>query len=236
MSGIATGAGILIAAQLGPGLVTIPWLRRTAMPRLHGLGRPNHVALTFDDGPDPRSTPRFLDLLARRGVRATFFLLGTHVRANADLVLEMAALGHELAVHGWDHGCLAVKRPLVLDEQILRAKDTIENVTQASVRHYRPPYGWLTGEGVLAARRHGLRTVLWTAWGRDWSATSTPASIVARVESGMLPGATVLLHDADRTSAPGSWRHTLAATERLLDRWDAESLQVGPLAEHGRVA
>jgi Polysaccharide deacetylase len=83
---IAHGAALagLVAAGLavahaGPGVTAIGPVRRRAFPRLAGLGRPDHVALTFDDGPDPASTPAFLDLLAARRVHATFFLLGSMV-------------------------------------------------------------------------------------------------------------------------------------------------------------
>jgi hypothetical protein len=78
----------------------------------------------------------------------------------------------------------------------------------------------------------GLRPVLWTAWGRDWSSYARPASIVRTVRRTLRPGGTVLLHDTDAYSAPGSWERTLAATDLLLDDWAARAIPVGPLAEH----
>lgn len=236
MRSVPAAAAALLAAQLGPGLASVPWVRRAVAPRLHGLGPSMQVALTFDDGPDPLSTPRFLDLLDRRDVRSTFFLLGQHVAANASLVAEMAAAGHELAVHGWDHRPLVAKRPFALHDEVRRTRQQIEDITGSPISHFRPPYGWMTTEGVLAARREGLQTVLWTAWGRDWSARATPASIVDRVERSLPAGGTVLLHDTDRTSAPGSWRRTLRATDELLDRWHARGCQVGPLGALGGAA
>ncbi len=191
-----------------------------------------HVALTYDDGPDPSSTPHFLDLLERHRVRATFFLLGEHVAPNASLVAEMAAAGHELAVHGWDHRCLARRRPGGLTDELRRTCDLVGAVSGAPVRWYRPPYGVLTTEGVLAARRAGLQSVLWSAWGRDWRPRATPVGITRTVKRALRPGGTVLLHDTDRTSAPGSWRRTLEASDRLLDRWAADGLQVGTLGAH----
>lgn len=222
------------ALQWGAAVTSVPHLRRMLMPRLSGVSQSTHLALTYDDGPDPHSTPHFLRLLERYDVRATFFLLGAHVAENPTLVREMAAAGHELAVHGWDHQCLALKRPLRLLDELVRARSVIEDTSGVPVARYRPPYGVLTGAGLVAARRAGLETVLWSAWGRDWSAHATPDTIVRKVTSALRPGGTVLLHDTDRTSSPGSWRRTLTASERLLDAWSADGLPVGTLAEHGQ--
>ena len=72
-------------------------------PSLAGIGRPDHVALTFDDGPDPASTPLFLTELDRLGWKATFFLLGCMVRQAPSLAAELVAASHEVAVHGDRH-------------------------------------------------------------------------------------------------------------------------------------
>lgn len=228
----AVAAGVTTGLQLLPALTTVAPLRRALLPRLAGSGQRRHVALTFDDGPDRVSTPRFLDLLAEREVTATFFLLGAYACREPVLVREMAAAGHELAVHGWEHDCIAMLRPGRLAGQLARSKDVVENLTGRPVAYYRPPYGVMTAESLYAARRAGLETVLWSAWGVDWSRGATPESIVRSVHRSLRPGGTVLLHDTDRTSAPGSWRRTLAATRLLLDRWDALEVPVGPLGQH----
>src|SRR5437773_11590455 len=105
-----TAAGLAVA-HAGPGLTALGPLRRALFPRLAGLGRPDHVALTFDDGPDPASTPAFLELLAARRLHATFFLLGSMVARAPQLAAEIAAPGHEIAVHGWDHRYTILRRP-----------------------------------------------------------------------------------------------------------------------------
>jgi peptidoglycan/xylan/chitin deacetylase (PgdA/CDA1 family) len=199
---------------------------------LAGVSRRRHIALTFDDGPDRRSTPLFLDLLAAQGVTATFFLLAAHAEREPSLVREMAAAGHELAVHGWEHDCLALRSPGSLATDLLRSREVIEDVSGAEVRWYRPPYGVMTGEGLYAARKAGLQTVLWSSWGVDWSRHATPATIVATVTRSVQPGGTVLLHDTDRTAAPGSWQRTLEATGLLLERWSGADVLVGALREH----
>jgi peptidoglycan/xylan/chitin deacetylase (PgdA/CDA1 family) len=226
--GVTVGVG---AAQLLPTLTSIAPLRRPLLPRLAGTAGGPHIALTFDDGPDAASTPLFLDLLASRGVTATFFLLGAFALQEPVLVREMAAAGHELAVHGWRHDCIAAMAPTRLVGQLIRSRDLLEDLTGHPVAWYRPPYGVLTTEGLYAARRARLTPVLWSVWGADWSRHATPGSIVRTVSRSLRPGGTVLLHDTDRTSARGSWRRTLAATEMLLDRWAGE-VRVGPLRDH----
>jgi peptidoglycan/xylan/chitin deacetylase (PgdA/CDA1 family) len=228
----ATATGATAVVQAAPALTSIAPLRRLLMPRLSGRSNRHHIALSFDDGPDPASTPHFLDLLADHEVRATFFLLGAHAAREPGLVRDLADAGHEVAVHGWTHECLALVPPRRLTAELTRTREVLEDTTDAAVRWYRPPYGVLTAAGVWAARRAGLQTVLWSAWGVDWSAGATPSTIVHRVSRAVRPGGTVLLHDTDRTSAPDSWRRTLVATATLLDRWRADGIPVGPLHEH----
>jgi peptidoglycan/xylan/chitin deacetylase (PgdA/CDA1 family) len=231
--GVAAVLGSTLAtANLLPSVGCLTPLRRTFLPRLAGVSQRQHIALTFDDGPDRRTTPLFLDLLAERGVTATFFLLAAHAQREPQLVREMATAGHELAVHGWEHDCLAVRAPGGLARELVRSREVIEDTSGTEVTWYRPPYGVMTGEGLYASRRAGLQTVLWSSWGVDWARHATPATIVTTVSRSVLPGGTVLLHDTDRTAAPGSWRRTLQATDLLLSRWLGDAVLVGPLREH----
>jgi peptidoglycan/xylan/chitin deacetylase (PgdA/CDA1 family) len=85
----------------------------------------------------------------------------------------------------------------------------------------------------LTCRRLGLTPTLWTAWGEDWRARATPDSVHRTVTRDLSGGGTILLHDSDCTSAPGSWRITLAALPGVLDTCEAHGWQVGPLREHG---
>jgi peptidoglycan/xylan/chitin deacetylase (PgdA/CDA1 family) len=226
-------AGVAAAvAVAAPSVASIGPARRRLAPRLSGIAPTRHVALTYDDGPDPASTPLFLDLLARHGRHATFFLLGEHVVRHPELVAEMADRGHELAVHGWDHTCVLAVPPGRLMAELEETVEILERLGGRRPRWYRPPYGVLSTPALVAARTAGLRAVLWSAWGRDWEARATPSRIVRTVGRTLAPGGTVLLHDTDRTSAPGSWRHTLAASEVLLEGWDRAGLPVGPLGEH----
>lgn len=227
-------APALVAAHAAPVVSAFGPLRNRAMPRLAGRGRPDHVALTFDDGPDPLSTPHFLRLLAERRVRATFFLLGREAHRSPGLVREIAAAGHEVGVHGWLHRPLLLRGPRATHDDLARARDTVGDLTGERPALFRPPYGVMSTGAHLAARRLGLTPVLWTCWGEDWTARATPRSVHRTVTSDLDGGGTVLLHDSDCTSAPGAWRSALGALPHILDTCEQRGYEVGPLHDHGR--
>jgi peptidoglycan/xylan/chitin deacetylase (PgdA/CDA1 family) len=228
---LLAGGAAFAVAQGAPGLTALAPVRRL-FPGLAGAGAPDHVALTFDDGPDPRCTPRFLATLAARGVRATFFLLGPMVQAAPQLAAEIAAAGHEIGVHGWEHRYATVRGPRALRDDLARACDTIAAATGTVPRLYRPPYGVLSAGALIAARRLGLRPILWSTWGREWTPGATPVSVQATLARTLGGGATVLLHDSDCTAPPGTAVAALGALPWLLDECARRGLRAGPLAEH----
>ncbi|MEU5592919.1 polysaccharide deacetylase family protein [Streptomyces sp. NPDC020298] len=232
---VAVVPALVAAAHIVPAGTWLPGPRRTWLPALAGVGGDDHVALTFDDGPDPRSTPAFLDALDELSVRATFFVVGEQVLSHRRLSHDIVRRGHELAVHGWTHDRPWRPAPAREVRRLARAAHAVAQVSGVAPTWYRPPYGILTGDRLLAARRTGLRPVLWTAWGRDWTACATAESVAATVLADLRGGGTVLLHDTDRQSAPGCWRAALAALPRLVGACRAAGLTVGPLGEH-RVA
>ena len=237
------------AAYAAPSLVRA--LPPRLFPSLCGIGRRGHVALTFDDGPDPASTPAVLDMLDRLGWRATFFCLGSMAestggtgpeagaRAGANsapgLLQEMVAAGHEIAVHGYTHDGAIRRTPGKLVDDVTRTRDLLHHVTGTVPHWYRPPYGEMSAGTFVAARRSGLRLVLWSAWGRDWRPEATPGSVVNDLSRGTVDGGTLLLHDSDCTSVPSSWRMTVAALPLLAERLGQyeHPLDVGILGDHG---
>jgi peptidoglycan/xylan/chitin deacetylase (PgdA/CDA1 family) len=235
LAGLGVGAGavgLAAAVNSAPSLIALSSIGRHIAPELAGVGTSGHVALTFDDGPDPASTPRFLEALDELGWHATFFMLGSMVRRAPGLAAEVVAAGHEVGVHGSEH-CTQLRRgPRALRDDIASARDDIVQATGAEPRWFRPPFGTLSALGWRAARSLGLRSVLWTAWGRDWRPEATPQSVAEDVLAGHLDGGTVLLHDSDCTSAPESWHAALGALPRLAKGFADLGLDVGPLRDH----
>jgi peptidoglycan/xylan/chitin deacetylase (PgdA/CDA1 family) len=234
-NGIVLAGGAVLAHSL-PSATRIPAVQEV-MPSLIGRTRTEHVALTFDDGPDPLGTPRILDVLADLEVKATFFLLGEQVVRYPDIAKRVAAEGHEIALHGWHHRYSLLVPPRPLRRSLDRALEVIDTATGATPRWYRPPYGVATAGTFRAAKDLGLTTVLWSQWGLDWQPTATSSSVLAALaggrHGGVGPGDTILLHDSDITSSAGSWRAPLGALRPLVDGLRERDLTVGPLADHG---
>lgn len=235
VAGIGVGAVGLagLAVHSAPSLVALSSVGRWIAPDLAGIGESGHVALTFDDGPDPVSTPAFLEVLDTLRWRATFFMLGDMVRRAPGLAAEVVAAGHEIGIHGDRHQSQLRRTPQSVADDLARARDSIYDATGVEPMWFRPPYGTLSFGGLRRARRAGVRTVLWTSWGRDWRAEATADSVVADVLKGHVDGGTVLLHDSDCTSAPECWRAPLGALPNLAIELEARGLRVGPVGEHG---
>jgi peptidoglycan/xylan/chitin deacetylase (PgdA/CDA1 family) len=153
------------------------------------------------------------------------------VRRYPEIARLVVDAGHEVAVHGTIHRNHLVRTPLGIRRDLRLAAREITEVTGAGLRWFRPPYGVLSGGTVWAAREVGLTPVLWTAWGKDWRA-GPPVRVAAEVMSTLRDGGTVLLHDSDCTSRPGSWRSTVQALPLLAARLRARQLDVRTLTEH----
>jgi peptidoglycan/xylan/chitin deacetylase (PgdA/CDA1 family) len=153
------------------------------------------VALTFDDGPDPSSTPGVLDALARSGAHATWFVLVDRAEAHPELVRRMLADGHDVGLHGADHRRLTRLDRRELRGHIAEAQRRLAAVTGEAPRWFRPPYGSQDLPSFVAARRCGMQVVVWSADCEDW-VQRAEAEIAQRAVAGVRPGAVLLLHDA----------------------------------------
>lgn len=191
----------------------------------HGhRGRPQ-IALTFDDGPDPATTPRVLDLLRNHGARATFFLIGRHAEAHPALVRQILAEGHELGNHSYGHSRLLNCFPTApLQRDIERGQAALGSIAGPSgPALYRPPVGLKSPWLARVQRRLDLRIVTWSLHARDTGRRSA-AAVATRVIRRARPGDIVLLHDGH--DLPGRSRDTVvAALETILDGLRHRNLQ-----------
>ncbi|WBB78982.1 polysaccharide deacetylase family protein [Micromonospora sp. WMMD882] len=155
------------------------------------------VALTFDDGPDPRYTPQALTALRAYGVTATFCLVGENVQAYPDLVRAIVAEGHTLCNHSWSHDVrLGARSRHVIQADLLRTNQVIRAaVPGARIAYFRQPGGAWTYPVVSVASELGMMPLHWTVDPGDWQLPGA-SSIVATVTAGVGPGSIVLLHDA----------------------------------------
>lgn len=192
---VAAGAALAwVGYAWAPHLVTPLCVWRA--PR--GAGR--RIALTFDDGPDPEFTPRVLDILAARGVRASFFLVGARAARAPQAVRAIAGAGHEIASHGWSHRSLWLCGPARTNDEIGRAHATLAELTGTAPALFRPPWGMVNAAMFGALRRHGQRCVFWSIQPEGLRPTSAAVQ-VERVLRRARPGAIVDLHDAEGTRA-----------------------------------
>lgn len=152
------------------------------------------VSLTFDDGPDEDETPRLLDALAEHGAQATFFILGERARRYPDLVRRIRSAGHEIGSHSDVHrGLTSLPLHDVL-RLIRRGKRDLEGVLGEPIRFFRPPFGFLTRGGYLAARGQRLDVVAWSAEAEDWLDHDVDR-LVANSFRDLGPGGILLLHE-----------------------------------------
>lgn len=195
------------------------WLRRLAGPPMRRLlGSLIRVetaepvaALTFDDGPDPATTPRVLEILERHGARGTFFLLGEHAVRQPALLRRMAAAGHALANHSWDHPAFPWIAGRERRRQIRRCAAAI---APHGVRLFRPPYGEQSLGSRLDAWRLGYEVVMFSCEVGDWCSAdgrAMGAALVRRVR----PGDIVCLHDALRWHGSDELMPTLTAVPHV---------------------
>jgi len=211
--------------------VFFPWLQMYGPIVLRGPAGRRAVALTFDDGPHPVTTRRILAVLAGTRHRATFFVLGTKVRRHPDVVREIQAAGHTLAVHGDRHDRLhAFRFPGRVRDELLRAARAVEDATGVRPLFFRPPLGHTSLTTTRGARHAGMIIVGWSTRGFDGVRGQTPEAVVARVAREVTDGAIVMLHDASEHDdfEPASVR-ALPELLRLLDEREWRSVGLDTL-------
>ena len=158
------------------------------------------VHLTFDDGPHPTATLTVLDILKRRNLRATFFLLGENVNRYPDLTREINDQGHSIGNHSLTHSSLLLRPSSWQSHQIRDTNEVIQKTIGRTPELFRPPFGHFDLRTIKAASTQGLKTVMWDVDSRDYSASGIQ-SIIQRVCRQTGRGSIVLFHDNNSTLA-----------------------------------
>ncbi|MDQ3933937.1 MAG: polysaccharide deacetylase family protein [Actinomycetota bacterium] len=202
------------------------WRRFPALERLTG----DRAALTFDDGPDPDSTPAVLDALDEAGLTATFFVVGEQLHRHHAIARETRARGHQLALHGATHPHHEQLAPQAARDEVARAVGTFEVAVGEPAKLFRPPYGRFSEHSYEACRKLGLTPVYWSAWGCDWE--PIPAERIADLAvRDLAPGAIVLLHDSSRYSTRPSALPTAEAIRPLAAAARAAGLDLSHIGD-----
>lgn len=154
------------------------------------------VALTLDDGPDPKYTPQVLNILKQENIHCTFFLIGEKIQKYPDLAKEEVLNGNLIGNHTWDHPDLLKDTSGQDISEIERCEQEIEKICGERTYLFRPPKGMWDGDTFLAAHEIGYRMILWTVTVEHHSA-KTPEAMAQRIINKVRPGMIILAHDGE---------------------------------------
>jgi len=196
--GVAWLVGVVAALVAVVGLgVALPQFSLFGEFICRGNNSQRCVALTFDDGPDARSTPALLDLLKEAKVEVTFFCVGKKVAANPQLAARVVQEGHLLENHSYAHSNFTnFFSAARLRAELQQTQAAIQQATGTAPQCFRPPMGLSNPRTFRAARSLDLKVIGWTIRSLD-TMTNDPDKIVARIAHRLKPGAIILLHDGN---------------------------------------
>lgn len=154
-----------------------------------------YIAITFDDGPSATQTPKLLDMLKERGIKATFYVVGQNVVEYPDIMRRIAAEGHELGNHSWNHPSLTKLGADGVRSQMNKTSDAIEKTTGVRPKTMRPPYG-ATNAGLNRQfdQQFGMKVILWSVDPLDWKYRNS-SKVSSMIIENTHPGAIILAHD-----------------------------------------
>lgn len=158
--------------------------------------RNGYVALTYDDGPTA-ATAAVSASLRRHQLHATFFMLGSAAAARPGVVRQVAADGHTIANHTYDHPRLTEIGIDAADHQLRATSDTLASITGRSPRLFRPPYGATNGDVRALAKSRGMTEVIWTLDSNDWRRPNRVRSVLRTMRRAQ-SGDVILMHDDTR--------------------------------------
>lgn len=217
------GGAAVVAAAAGGALA---WAALSPESQIFGRtlvapARPDEIALTYDDGPNPQVTAQLLEVLAKHGVRATFFLIGGFARQCPSLVREVAAAGHLIGNHTMTHPWLAWQTERRIREELHGASAAIEDVLGQRVKYFRAPHGARRPVVLQVAREMGMVPVQWNLICQDWKPLGVD-ELLGRIERGVERNrrrgvaTNVVLHDGGHLGLGAERMDTVRATERFI--------------------
>jgi len=182
------------------------------------------IALTYDDGPNDPHTLRLLEVLARHGAYATFFLIGRYVQQHPEIAREVVAAGHVVGNHTSTHPLLIFKSESEIRKELSECRSALQEAIGEPSNLFRPPFGGRRPAVLRVARELGLEPVMWNVTGYDWNAPSA-AAIERRVAKQIRGGDVILLHDGGHKKMGVDRSQTVIATDRLITRYKAEGYE-----------
>lgn len=196
-----------------------------------GLGAGSRkLALTYDDGPNDRDTEALLEVLDRHHAKATFFMIGAHVRKRPQIAQAVARAGHAVGNHTFAHPNLIFTPASKVTTELQECEAALIDAIGEHAPLFRPPFGGRRPEVLRLARAAGLTPVMWSITCYDWKENS-PRWIEWHVERQLRGGDVILLHDGGHTAVGADRRHTVEATDRILRRWKEEGYEFVTVSE-----
>jgi peptidoglycan/xylan/chitin deacetylase (PgdA/CDA1 family) len=189
-----------------------------------GIRGSKQISLTYDDGPNDPHTLKLLDVFAKHGVRATFFMIGRYVQQRPDIARAVAQAGHVIGNHTFTHPLLIFKSEAQTRAELGDCRQALQDAVGEHSNLFRPPFGGRRPATFRIARELGLRPVMWNVTGYDWNAppaARTEEKVIRQIRGGDV----ILLHDGGHKTMRADRAQTVIATDNLIRRYKEEGYE-----------
>lgn len=153
------------------------------------------VALTFDDGPDDRATPRILDILNEYNIPATFFVVGENIKKHPSVFKEIISSGHQIGNHSFSHIRPTDTPTKIMIDDFKKCNNLLDDIISERIKYIRPPYGLVTEDQLISLKDEGFKVIGWSIDSMDWY-TKDKDKIIDCVLDAIHPGSIILMHSA----------------------------------------
>jgi len=232
---VTIGVGIVALAHLAPTRFILDAMAGDRAVWHMARGVPPTVYLTYDDGPNPTTTPDLLNVLAREQARATFFVIDEHITdETAPILRRMFTEGHAVALHSAAKSYM-LRSPSNLARTLTQAADHIEAVAGTRpCRAFRPRGGWRSGSMYRGLRQIDYRLIGWgwMLWDVNVFGARTADNTFARLQSRVRAGDILVMHDGDESAPRKDQRHTVDATARLIPALRERGFEFGTVCQN----